>query len=172
MARTPDAFGMSCIVNAMGLIAIIANSLIVVKYGKRRVLLVNGLIICGVLQLIVAIVYDKKPGEKITGQVLIAMTCLYMMVYCRLRSYTFGAAAAVGFFFAWLTTFTAPYFLNPDSSTGTKGRTLEEIDEMFLAKLPARKFEGYKCSTRLAETEQEKASVHEVEVAAAPEQKA
>ena len=73
----------------------------------------------------------------------------------RLRSYTFGLAAAVGFFFAWLTTFTAPYFINPDSLNWgprygyiwfpsatiaaiwvyfclpeTKGRTLEEIDEM------------------------------------------
>lgn len=73
----------------------------------------------------------------------------------RLRSYTFGLAAAVGFFFAWLTTFTAPYFINPDSLNWgprygyiwfpscvvgalwvyfflpeVKGRTLEEIDEM------------------------------------------
>ena len=30
----------------------------------------------------------------------------------RLRSYTFGLAAAIGFFFAWVTTFTAPYFIN------------------------------------------------------------
>ena len=33
----------------------------------------------------------------------------------RLRSYTFGIAAAVGFLGAWLATFTAPYFINPDS---------------------------------------------------------
>jgi hypothetical protein len=33
----------------------------------------------------------------------------------RLRSYTFGFATAVGFFAAWLTTFTAPYFINPES---------------------------------------------------------
>lgn len=33
----------------------------------------------------------------------------------RLRSYTFGLATAVGFFAAWLTTFTAPYFINPES---------------------------------------------------------
>lgn len=73
----------------------------------------------------------------------------------RLRSYTFGLAAAVGFFGAWLTTFTAPYFINPASLDWgprygyiwfpscivsaawvyfflpeVKGRTLEEIDEM------------------------------------------
>ena len=73
----------------------------------------------------------------------------------RLRSYTFGFAAATGFLFAWLTTFTAPYFINPSSLNWgpkygyiwfpsgliaaawvwfflpeLKGRTLEEIDEM------------------------------------------
>jgi len=73
----------------------------------------------------------------------------------RLRSYTFGLSAAVGFFFAWLTQFTAPYFINPLSLNWgprygfiwfpsalltavwvyfflpeVKGRKLEEIDEM------------------------------------------
>lgn len=33
----------------------------------------------------------------------------------RLRSYTFGLAAAVGFAGAWLATFTAPYFINPEA---------------------------------------------------------
>lgn len=33
----------------------------------------------------------------------------------RLRSYTFGIAAAVGFAGAWLATFTAPYFINPEA---------------------------------------------------------
>lgn len=33
----------------------------------------------------------------------------------RLRSYTFGLAAAVGFAGAWLATFTAPYFINLDA---------------------------------------------------------
>lgn len=78
----------------------------------------------------------------------------------RLRSHTFGLAAAVGFFFAWLTTFTAPYFINPQSLNWgprygyiwlpscvvsavwvyfflpeVKGRTLEEIDEMVCVKM-------------------------------------
>ena len=33
----------------------------------------------------------------------------------RLRSYTFGIASAVGFLGAWLATFTAPYFINPEA---------------------------------------------------------
>ena len=113
----------------------------------------------------------------------------------RLRSYTFGIASAVGFAGAWLATFTAPYFINPESlnwgpeygrlsssnitlsrdrPTGNlltlikgwiwgpscfitviwvyfylpeiKNRTLEEIDEMFEARLPARKFRKYICT--------------------------
>lgn len=79
----------------------------------------------------------------------------------RLRSYTFGFAAAIGFLGAWLTTFTAPYFINPDALNWgpkygyiwfpsgivsavwvwfylpeLKGRTLEEIDEMVSRPLP------------------------------------
>ncbi|KAK6956063.1 hypothetical protein Daesc_001333 [Daldinia eschscholtzii] len=187
MARVADPFAMGCVLSAIGLFAIILNSLIVVRYGRRRVLLMSGLGICGILQLIVAIVYDKNPGAKATGQVLVALSCLYMMSYNgmvatyawlsggelpsqRLRSYTFGLAAAVAFFAAWLTTFTAPYSLNwgprygyiwfPSSIVAgiwvyfflpeVQGRTLEEIDEMFEEKLPARKFRGYKCVRRLA----------------------
>ncbi|OTB09857.1 hypothetical protein K445DRAFT_17218 [Daldinia sp. EC12] len=198
MARVADPFAMGCVLSAIGLFAIILNSLIVVRYGRRRVLLMGGLGICGILQLIVAIVYDKNPGAKATGQVLVALSCLYMMSYNgmvatyawlsggelpsqRLRSYTFGLAAAVAFFAAWLTTFTAPYSLNwgprygyiwfPSSIIAgiwvyfflpeVQGRTLEEIDEMFEEKLPARKFRGYKCVRRLAMDE--KADVRQEE---------
>jgi hypothetical protein len=156
----------------MGIVAILFNSAIVVRFGRRRVILMTGLAVCGCLQLIIAVVYDKLGRTKLTGDVLVALTCLYMMSYNgmissyawlaggeipsqRLRSYTFGLAAAVGFLFAWLTTFTAPYFINPASMNWgpkygyiwapscaiavlwvliflpeTKGRTLEEIDEM------------------------------------------
>jgi SP family sugar:H+ symporter-like MFS transporter len=108
----------------------------------------------------------------------------------RLRSYTFGIASAVAFAGAWLATFTAPYFINPDAlnwgpeygtypyhltfmceSNARKGwiwgpscfltaiwvyfylpeiknRTLEEIDEMFEARLKARQFRKYVCVGR------------------------
>ncbi|KAF2003056.1 monosaccharide transporter-like protein [Amniculicola lignicola CBS 123094] len=187
MAKVSDPFAMTNVLSCIGIIAILANSLIIVKYGRRRVLLMTGLLICGVLQLIVAIVYHKKPGQKSTGKVLVALSCLYLFSYNgmistyawlaggeiptqRLRSYTFGLAAAVGFLGAWLTTFTAPYFINPAALNWgprygfiwfpscciaalwvflflpeVKNRTLEEIDEMFAARLPARKFADYKC---------------------------
>ncbi|KAL2134968.1 hypothetical protein VTI74DRAFT_10195 [Chaetomium olivicolor] len=126
------------ILSAMGILAIFFNSLIVVRYGRRRVIMM-------------------------IGQVLVSFTCVCMVSYNRLRSYTFGLAAAVGFLGAWLTTFTAPYFINTDSLNWgqrygciwfpscaiavlwvffflpeTKGRTFEEIDVMFEARLPAK----------------------------------
>jgi hypothetical protein len=187
MAKVSNPFAMSNVLSTIGILAILANSLIIMKFGNRRVLLMTGLLLCGILQLIVAVVYDKKPGTTTTGTIIIALSSLYMFSYNglvatyawlaggeiptqRLRSHTFGIAAAVGFAGAWLTTFTAPYFINPASLNWgprygyiwfpscviaaawvffflpeVKNRTLEEIDEMFEARLPARKFKTYKC---------------------------
>ncbi|KAF4452834.1 hypothetical protein F53441_4388 [Fusarium austroafricanum] len=186
MADVQDPFAMSNVLSMAGMLAIIMNAFIVVRYGRRRVLLLCGLLIAGFFQLIIAIVYDRKPGAIVTGQVLVALSCLYMVGFNgmvapyswmvageipsqRLRSYTFGLAAAAGFLGAWLITFTAPYFINPSALNWgprygyiwfpscvvsavwvyfflpeVKGRTLEEIDAMFNAKLPARKFQIYK----------------------------
>ncbi|KAF2688509.1 monosaccharide transporter-like protein [Lentithecium fluviatile CBS 122367] len=187
MAKVSNPFAMSNVLSCIGILAIIANSLIIVKFGRRRVLLMVGLLLCGVLQLIVAVIYDKQPGTKRTGTIIVAFSCLYMFCYNgmistyawlaggeiptqRLRSHTFGLAAAVGFAGAWLTTFTAPYFINPASLDWgprygyiwfpscviaaawvffflpeVKNRTLEEIDEMFNQRMPARKFRKYVC---------------------------
>ncbi|KAG9385011.1 sugar transport protein 4 [Pyrenophora tritici-repentis] len=187
MAKVQDPFAMSNILSAISIIAFIANSCIVVRYGNRRVLLMTGLLFCGVLQLIIALVYHKAPDAKATGKVTVGLTGIYMFSYNgmistyawlsggelptqRLRSHTFGLAASAGFVGAWLTTFTAPYFINPQAMDWgprygfiwapscavaaawvffflpeVKNRTLEEIDEMFAAGLGARRFNGYKC---------------------------
>jgi len=88
----------------------------------------------------------------------------------RLRSYTIGVGSAINFLLAWVITFTAPYFINPSALNWgakygwiwfgsclimfiwmffflpeTKDRTLEELDELFEAKIPARKFKSYVC---------------------------
>ncbi|KAI8631688.1 general substrate transporter [Xylariaceae sp. FL1651] len=165
MARIPNAFAMSCVLSITGLVAILINSLIVVRYGRRRVLLTGGLSICGILQLIIAVVYAKKPGARVTGSVIVALSCLYLMAYNGMvAAYAWLAGGeipsqrlrTVGFLGAWITTFIAPYFINPGAlSWGPKygfvwfpscviaslyvflylpethSRTLEEIDEMF-----------------------------------------
>jgi hypothetical protein len=187
MAKVTDPFAMSNVLSAISIVAFIANSFIVVRYGNRRVLLMTGLLVCGVLQLIIAITYHKAPNAKATGKVTVGLTAIYMFSYNgmistyawlsggelptqRLRSHTFGLAASAGFVGAWLTTFTAPYFINPQSMNWgprygfiwapscavaatwvffflpeVKNRTLEEIDEMFEAGLSARQFGSYKC---------------------------
>lgn len=81
MAKVSNPFAMSCVLSAVGLAALVANSLIIVRYGRRRVLLTNGLIICGVLQLIIAIAYDKNPGTIDTGKVIIGLTTIYISAY-------------------------------------------------------------------------------------------
>ncbi|KIW86706.1 uncharacterized protein Z519_12692 [Cladophialophora bantiana CBS 173.52] len=89
----------------------------------------------------------------------------------QLRAFTFGLATALNFLGNWLGTFTAPYFINPaklgwSAKYGyiwfgsnmicviftyfflpeTRDRTLEEIHEMFEARLPAKKFKTYVCT--------------------------
>lgn len=81
MAKVDDPFAMSNVLSTAGLVAIIINSLIVVRYGRRRVLLMTGLIGCGFIQLIVAIVYQQQPGRPATGKVIVGLSCVYMMVY-------------------------------------------------------------------------------------------
>ncbi|RFU30720.1 hypothetical protein B7463_g5629, partial [Scytalidium lignicola] len=187
MAKVGNAFENSCILVSVGVVAILINLGIIVPYGRRRVFITAGLIICAICQLIMAIVYTIHPGTVGTGKATVSISVIYLVVYNgaigpfawlaggevpsqRLRSYTFGLAAAVGFLGAWLATFTAPYFINPSSLNWgpkygfiwfpsgliaaafiyfylpeTKDRTLEEIDEMFEAKVPARKFRRYQC---------------------------
>lgn len=158
----------------------------------------TGLCVCGILQLIIAIVYHKAPNAKSTGKITVGLTAIYMFSYNgmistyawlsggelpaqRLRSHTFGLAASAGFVGAWLVTFTAPYFINPIALNWgprygfiwapscaisavwvffflpeVKNRTLEEIDEMFNAKLSARSFGKYKCVGIVREDEEEK----------------
>ncbi|CAI6333737.1 unnamed protein product [Periconia digitata] len=206
MSRVNNPFAMSNVLSTIGIIAILANTLIIVKFGRRRVLLMTGLLLCGILQLIIALVYLKNPGTKQTGMIIVALSCIYMFSYNgmiapyawlsggeiptqRLRSHTFGLAAAVGFAGAWLTTFTAPYFINPQALgwgpkygfiwfpscviaaawvwfflPEVKNRTLEEIDEMFAAKLAPRKFRKYQCVGVFVEPENRKSIEEEKDI--------
>ncbi|KAK3332922.1 general substrate transporter [Cercophora scortea] len=126
------AFENSCILNAVGIVAILINSSVITHFGRRRVFLTIGLCICGLAQLLTAVVWTVNPNTKSTGQAIVGLGVVYIMGYNgmvaayawisggelpsqRLRSHTFGLATAMGFFIAWLTTFTAPYFINPAS---------------------------------------------------------
>jgi SP family sugar:H+ symporter-like MFS transporter len=69
MAKVGNAFQNSCILTAVGVIAIIVNSCVISKIGRRRVFLMIGMFICGVCQFIVAAVYHVNPGTVGTGKV-------------------------------------------------------------------------------------------------------
>jgi hypothetical protein len=100
----------------------------------------------------------------------------------QLRPITFGLATAANFLGNWLGTFTAPYFINPaklgwSAKYGyiwfgsnmilaiftvfflpeTRDRTLEEIHEMFEAKLKPKEFKSYVCTGVEAYAEQGRA---------------
>lgn len=81
MAKVQDPFAMSNVLSTAGMLATIFNAFIVVRYGRRRVLLICGLVIAGFFQLIIAVVYDRNPGQIVTGKVLVGLSCLYMMAY-------------------------------------------------------------------------------------------
>lgn len=172
MANVGNPFENSCILTGTGVAALMINALIITRYGRRRVMLMSGFVVCGLSQLIMAVVYTVEPGTEKTGKAIVGLSVVYIVAYNalistyawlsggelasqRLRSHTFGLATAVGFLGAWLTTFTAPYFINPLELgwgprygfiwTGScivagvwvwmylpevKDRTLEQIDEM------------------------------------------
>lgn len=115
IAGIGNAFQNSCILVAVGVVVILINSAVITKIGRRRVFLMFGLILCGITQLIVAAVYNANPKGPHTGKVIVGVSVVYIIGYngCissyawlsggelpsqRLRSYTFGLAAAVGFF--------------------------------------------------------------------------
>lgn len=103
---------------------------------------------------IVAILYTVSSQSRQSGKALVSLLALYQGAYggtigplswviagelpnTRLRSLTFGFAMAVGFFFAWLTTFTTPYFINPTAlDLGGKGALLYYMFDLMRIKDP------------------------------------
>jgi MFS transporter, SP family, sugar:H+ symporter len=88
----------------------------------------------------------------------------------RLRAYTLAVLFGCSYAATWVVAYTLPYYINPAKLNWgakyawlwfpsnllmgifvfffipeTKDRTLEEIDEMFEMKVPARKFVNYEC---------------------------
>lgn len=129
MANIGDPFANSCILIACGVAAIIINAAVITRYGRRRVFLMSGLVVCGICQMIVAAVYTVNPGTEQTGKVIVGISIIYIVSYNgaiatyawvaggefpsqQLRSYTFGIATAVGFFFAVSNPKPSPFFFS------------------------------------------------------------
>ena len=75
------AFAMSNVMSTCGLVSIVINALLIVRFGRRRIWLINGLVICGILQIIMAVVYDRRPGLFSTGKVIVALSSVQIAVY-------------------------------------------------------------------------------------------
>ncbi|KAM5347442.1 hypothetical protein ACJ41O_010447 [Fusarium nematophilum] len=106
----------------------------------------------------------------------------------RLRSQTVGLAQGVNFVFGWLSSYCTPYFINPESLNWgpkycyiwggsnlilavfvflfvpeTKGRSLEQLDELFEKRVPARRFSSYVTDIRQADADNPMTSKHDTE---------
>jgi hypothetical protein len=64
-----------------GVVAILVNSALITHFGRRRVFLVPGLILCGMAQLLTAVVYQANPGAASTGQAIVGLAIVYILAY-------------------------------------------------------------------------------------------
>jgi sugar porter (SP) family MFS transporter len=109
-----------------------AVGLVLNKFYGRRTLFISGASITCATLFIVAIIWTAGGSVHTAaqGRAIVAMVNIYLGAYSysigpmawvsageipsnRLRSLTLGLAMSITFLFAWLTTFTLPYFFNP-----------------------------------------------------------
>jgi hypothetical protein len=81
MAHVGSAFENSCILTAVGVVAIIINICVITRLGRRRLFLIVGLILCGISQVIVAAVYNAHPGTKSTGRAIVGLSVIFIVGY-------------------------------------------------------------------------------------------
>lgn len=81
MANIGNSFENSCILTAVGVIAILINSAVITHIGRRRIFLIIGMFLCGLTQLLTAIVYTIQPGTESTGRAIVGLSVVYIMGY-------------------------------------------------------------------------------------------
>jgi sugar porter (SP) family MFS transporter len=121
------SIGLQVVAVGMAAIGLVLNRL----YGRRTLFISGASITCATL-FIVAIIWTAggNTHSAAQGKAMVAMVNIYLGAYSysigpiawvaageipsnRLRSLTLGLAMSITFLFAWLTTFTLPYFFNP-----------------------------------------------------------
>ncbi|KAG6357922.1 hypothetical protein INS49_013805 [Diaporthe citri] len=141
------SFEFSTMITCMGLLGILSSFFWADKLDRRAIFMI-GVAVCGLAQLGFAVAWTAAPGTE---------------------------TAALNFLGNWVGIFTAPYFINPASlgwsakygyiwfasnaivflfiyffMPETRGRTLEEIHEMFEQGVPSKKFRGFICAATQA----------------------
>ena len=81
MAGITNAFQNSVILTTLGVFAIILNSAVITHIGRRRVFLVTGLLLCGLAQLLTAVIYTINPGTESTGKGIVGLAVIYILGY-------------------------------------------------------------------------------------------
>jgi MFS transporter, SP family, sugar:H+ symporter len=81
MANIGNSFQNSCILVSVGVVAILINSAVVTRFGRRRVFLVCGLLLCGLTQLLTAVIYTVSPGTEATGRGIVGLAVIYILGY-------------------------------------------------------------------------------------------
>jgi hypothetical protein len=81
MANIGNSFENTCILTGVGVAGILINSAVVTHIGRRRVFLMIGLFICGLSQLLTAIIYTVQPGTKSTGRAVVGLAVVYILAY-------------------------------------------------------------------------------------------
>lgn len=80
MAGVGQPFADTCILSAMSVVGILASSLVITRLGRKTILM-GGMVLCGLMQLIQACVYNAQPGTETTGRVIVAVNVIYMFFY-------------------------------------------------------------------------------------------
>lgn len=131
---TAKAFQYAILNTCLGLIGVNFGIYLMRHVVGRRMILTIGAGLQGVWMLGMAIGAGSvnMVGSVAGNNALIAFMALYQFTYnafvgdasypvstelpsTRLRSYTVGSAISLGYFFAWLTGFCSPYFINPEN---------------------------------------------------------
>lgn len=130
---TPAAFRYSIMNTCLGLVGVNVGIFLMRHVCGRRTILWLGATFQGFCMLGLAIgAGSVNPIGSATGNnCVVAFLALYQFCYnafvgvasypvstelvsTRLRSWTVGSAISIGYFFAWLTGFCSPYFINPE----------------------------------------------------------
>lgn len=131
---TAKAFQYSILNTCLGLLGVNFGIYLMRHVVGRRMILTIGSLLQGMWMLGMAIGSGSvnSVGSVAGNNSLVAFMALYQFTYnafvgdatypvstelvsTRLRSWTVGSAISLGYFFAWLTGFCSPYFINPEN---------------------------------------------------------
>ncbi|KAJ4288604.1 hypothetical protein N0V90_011841 [Kalmusia sp. IMI 367209] len=152
-----DSFKYSIMATCLGFVGVNMGMYLMKRHLGRRSILILGGLICGFSQLALAIAATVAPGTKAMQSCLIGFTALFKWGYnmCNL-----GWGAKYGYIWAGSNFLCVLFFFffMPEM----KGRSLEEIDELFTNNVSAWKFKSYQTTigTEAAREVEEKAFEH------------